>query len=247
MTLSIIVPTRNEEDIIAQTLRELHDNLTEIDHEIIVTDDASTDHTREIAAHYARIVPHIFEGRSTIGANRNNGARTAKGEYLAFIDADVFVPAPNLFFQRLIQIFEDDPNVLGVTVKIKIFKDQSSFTDTAVLEFMGFIYWFNNNLLHSGSASGEFQMVRRSAFEKLRGYDETLPVSEDSDFFLRLSKIGRTHMEWGLTAYTTNRRARQLGWPKLLWLWMMNYFSILLFKKSYTQEWPPRRNNVDKK
>jgi len=241
MKLSIIVPTRNEERIIERTLKELHDNLTEIEHEIIVTDDKSTDRTLAIAAKYARVVPHVFEGKSTIAANRNNGARAATGDYFAFIDADMFIPNPNMFFKTLLAEFEKDKKMMGATVKIKIRPDEATFTDNVMLEIMGFMQWFHNDVVRSGSASGEFQMMRREAYERAHGYREDLPVGEDNDLFMRLSGMGRTKMIWGLTAYTEPRRARSVGWGKLLWLWTLNYFSVLILGKSYTKEWPPHK------
>jgi glycosyltransferase involved in cell wall biosynthesis len=49
MTFSIIVPTFNEERIIANTLGAIRHHLPNIDYELIVTDDGSTDRTCEIA------------------------------------------------------------------------------------------------------------------------------------------------------------------------------------------------------
>jgi len=236
-TLSIIIPVRNEERIIGRTLKHLHDDLTAIDREIIVSDDKSTDRTVEIAKQYANVIPHVFEGRSTIGANRNNGARYATGDYLVFTDADMTIPDPNAFFKKLISEFEKDKKMVGATVKIKIRPDEATLADDVMLEIMGFMQWFHNNLMRAGSASGEFQMIRREAFQEMHGYREDLPVGEDNDLFMRLSGIGKTKMIWSLTAYTENRRAREMGWPKLLWTWTLNYFSVLLFNRSYTKEW----------
>ena len=53
MTFSIIVPTFNEERILAKTLGAIRHHLSNIDYELIVTDDGSTDRTCEIAERYA--------------------------------------------------------------------------------------------------------------------------------------------------------------------------------------------------
>src|SRR5260370_24932306 len=88
MTFSIIVPTFNEERIIANTLGVIRHHLSNIDYELIVTDDGSTDRTCEIAERYADRVVRLTGKKGTIGANRNRGARVAHGEYLVFVDAD---------------------------------------------------------------------------------------------------------------------------------------------------------------
>jgi len=88
-----------------------------------------------------------------------------------------------------------------------------------------------------GGASGEFQVMRRSAFEKLGGYRVDLAAAEDQEFFRRLARFGRTYYHSGLTVYHTGRRAHQIGWPKLLWLWILNGVSVPLFGRSFSGKW----------
>ena len=240
MTLSIVVPARNEEKNIEWMLKQLHDHLTEVDHEIILSDDASTDKTREIAAKYAKVVPHVTDKKRTIAANRNNGARAAKGEYIAFIDADIFVPEPNRFFKKLLADFAATPNLVGATVKIEILPEEATFWDRLILWIINAVRRIDNNVLHNGMASGEFQMMKRAAFEQSHGYNEFLPIAEDLELFERLSKLGRTYFDWDLKVYTINRRSKELGWEKLLWLWGVNYVYMKVLKRSYSKEWPPR-------
>ncbi len=240
MKLSIVIPARNEEKSIGWVLKQIHDNLTEVEHEIIVTDDASTDKTREIAAKYAKVVRHITEGKSTIAANRNFGAKSATGEYLAFVDSDIFVPDPNNFFKKLFADFAAIPGLVGATVKIEILPEEASIWDRMILTVINFFRLMDNNWWHNGAASGEFQIMKRKAFEELHGFKEYLPVAEDNDLFARLSKIGRTYVDWGLKVYTINRRSKQLGWEKLLWLWFVNYFYMKFLNRSYNKEWPPK-------
>jgi len=46
MTLSVIIPVKNEEEIILNTLKQLEDSwLTNIDHEVLIINDNSTDET----------------------------------------------------------------------------------------------------------------------------------------------------------------------------------------------------------
>ena len=70
MTFSIIVPTFNEERIIANTLGAIRHHLSHIDYELIVTDDGSSDRTCEIAERYADRVVRLTGNKGTIGANR---------------------------------------------------------------------------------------------------------------------------------------------------------------------------------
>lgn len=240
MILSIVVPARNEEQNIEWMLKQLHDNLTEVDHEIILSDDASTDKTREIAAKYAKVIPHVTATKRTIAANRNNGAKAARGEYLVFVDADIFVPEPNHFFKKLLADFAAHPDLTGATVKIEILPEQASRWDRIILWIINAVRRIDNNWFHDGIASGEFQMIKRDVFEKLHGYNEFLPIAEDIELFERLAKTGRTYFDWDLKVYTINRRSKQLGWEKLLWLWGVNYAYMKVLKRSYSKEWPPK-------
>jgi glycosyltransferase involved in cell wall biosynthesis len=240
MKLSIVVPARNEEKNIEWMLKQLHDHLGGIEYEIILSDDGSTDKTREIAAKYATVVPHVTNVKRTIAANRNNGAKVAHGEFLAFVDADIFVPEPEHFFKTLLAQFAARPDLMGATVKIVILPEEASFWDKSILWCVNAVRFIDNNWRHVGIASGEFQMMRRSAFEKIHGYNEFLPIAEDIELFERLAKLGRTYFAWDLTVYTINRRSKELGWDRLLWLWGVNYFYMRVLKRSYSKEWPPK-------
>jgi|SRR5215831_10522595 len=240
MTFSIIVPTFNEERLIANTLGAIRHHLSGIDYELIVTDDGSTDRTCDIAQRYADKVVRLTGNKGTIGENRNRGAHVARGEYLVFVDADIFIPRANDCFAAIAANFEDNPRLVGMTVKITFAPGEERLIDAIVHGILSRVFWFMNRVLGKGAASGEFQAVRRDAFEKLRGYSESLPVREDNELSCRLARLGRTQIDLRLTAYTDNRRVKQLGWPRLLKLWMVNYCCVAFFRRSAATEWPPR-------
>ncbi len=101
MTLSVIVPARNEEEALPACLRSLvvqSEPGWELgsDWELIVVDDASTDRTREIAASFAGVTilepPKLEIGPKAWLTGKNNacwaGAQAARGRLLVFTDAD---------------------------------------------------------------------------------------------------------------------------------------------------------------
>src|SRR5262245_2747605 len=92
--LSFIVPAHNEEQLLGGTLRAIRAAAEAIGEpfEVIVVDDASTDHTPDVArAHGARVVP---VSHRKIAAARNAGARAARGDLFFFVDADTLVGEP---------------------------------------------------------------------------------------------------------------------------------------------------------
>ncbi len=233
--ISFIIPTKNEEKIIEKTLHSL--SLYKGEKEIIVSDGQSTDKTIEIAKKYATVIEHKSTNRQKISEGKNEGAKNAHGDYLVFIDADVYIPEIDSFFEKAENIFKSNKNITGITVSIRVFKEDETFMDKLIFKMFNFYNLILNNYLGIGAAVGEFQMVRRDIFQKTGGYREDLVASEDYEFFRRIAKIGKTYFERKLTIYHTGRRAHKIGWRKLLTEWMLNGFFVLFRGKSYSKEW----------
>lgn len=91
--VSVIIPSYNAADYIAQTLESvLAQTLTDI--EVIVVDDGSTDNTRNIVADFANKDPRLTlveQANQFAGVARNNGMSKARGKYLYFLDADDYI------------------------------------------------------------------------------------------------------------------------------------------------------------
>jgi len=226
----------NEEKILEKTLKSLRE-FTSLEHEIVISDGGSTDQTLAIAEKYAdKVIKHTGPGRQNISMGRNAGAAAAAGEFLVFIDADVFIPHINTFFARMLEAFEAK-ELDGLTVFVKVHKDKSKLLDRVIFGFVNYQYQLCNNYLGIGGASGDFQMIRASAFKKLGGYNETLFAGEDNDLFMRIAKHGKTYVIPDLIVWHTGRRAHKIGWAKLLSLWILNGIFMTFFKKSFSKEW----------
>ena len=89
--VSIITPTYNSADFVAETIEAIQAQTFQ-DWEMLITDDCSSDNTREIVAAYAekdtRIRLFKLEKNSGAGAARNNSLQQATGRYIAFCDSD---------------------------------------------------------------------------------------------------------------------------------------------------------------
>lgn len=96
--VSVIIPSYNAADYIAQTLESvLTQTLTDI--EVIVVDDGSTDNTRIIVADFANKDPRLMlveQANQFAGVARNNGMSKARGKYLYFLDADDYIESNTL-------------------------------------------------------------------------------------------------------------------------------------------------------
>lgn len=235
--ISIIIPTLNEENTIENTLRSLKE-LSDHDYEIIVSDGKSKDKTIEIAKkHGAKVIIYEGDARQTISHARNLGASKATGDFFVFLDADVIIPDINNFFKKALSLFEAQKKLVGLTTRIKVHPELETLADKFILSIFDYINLFLNNILGFGGASGEFQMIRASAFRKLKGYNEQISVAEDVEMFQRLAREGKTRIEMSLKVMHPGRRAHKVGWPKLLFEWSMNGLSVLIFKRSYDKIW----------
>ena len=109
--VSIIVPTWNEERYLAKCLDALVNQSWHGSWEIIVVDGGSTDGTVGVAENYADRV--IIEPNMRVGAARNAGARKARGDILAFIDADT-IANPH-WLDAITRAFHEESMAVGVT------------------------------------------------------------------------------------------------------------------------------------
>lgn len=236
--ISIIIPTYNEGDYIARTVRHLA-SLPRDRFEVIVSDSQSKDDTVAIARRAgADAVVELPAGKKRgISQGRNDGAAVARGEFLVFIDADIIIPDPGKFFEDLLMQFAANPRLVGIVVPQWVERDKETFADRLFFGMLNSFYVFANNVLRSGNASGEFQMIKADAFRKLHGFREDLVAGEDNDMFRRLSKIGRTRMYFTRAVYQSGRRVHTLGWPKTLFDWLKNGIYVAIFNKSPYKEW----------
>lgn len=234
--ISFIIPTLNEAKTIDRTLTCLKEFSG--DHEIIVSDGNSNDGTIELSRALAdEVVVYDRPERQTIAMARNLGAAAAKGDYLVFVDADVVIPEIDEFFRTAHREFDGRPDLVGITVKYRVFPELATLGDRYVFTMLGLQFLLQNNVFGVGASGGEFQMIDAEAFKRVGGFNERLAAAEDMDLFRRLSKAGRTRFVPGLTVLHTGRRAHAVGWPRLLWSWFTNSVGVFVFRKSASREW----------
>jgi glycosyltransferase involved in cell wall biosynthesis len=240
--ISIVIPTLQEEKVLAATLSGLK-ALRAVPHEIIVSDGGSRDQTVEIARRFAdQVIEHRDARRQTIAEGRNAGARVAQGEFIVFLDADCTIENPDVFFSLALQHFTADPRLVALTAYLRVLPSEETFADRLIFGLMNFVTRIRNNMWQKGDApGGEFQMVRRSAFASIGGYRGDLVTHEDRDLFARLAKIGRVLTDPKLTVFHTGRRAHNVGWSRLILLFFVNTISYHLRGKVVSKEWNPER------
>ena len=198
-SISIIVPTLNEEVNIVPLL----DNLAELGaEEVLIADGGSTDRTLELSAGRVRLI----QCEANRGEQMNTGARSATGDVLLFLHADVRLSPGAL--DRLREAMAD-PRVIGGDFDIRYVGD-----DTASRVFTVINRWRRRFGVFYGD-SGIF--CRRDAFEELGGY-RPYPVLEDYEFGRRLWKRGEMAL-LREPIHVSDRRWRGSSLLGTLWIW----------------------------
>lgn len=172
--VSVIITTKNEEKNIKNCLRSI-ENQTFKSTEIIVVDNFSEDKTAEIAKKYTSKV--YFKGNER-SSQRNYGAQVANGEYLLYLDADMFL-SPTVIKECVEKCEFDKVDALYVPERI-----------------VGDGFWIKvrdfERSFYTGTVVDAVRFIRKDLFERVEGFDESLIGPEDWDFDRRIRKYGRT-------------------------------------------------------
>lgn len=172
MSISVIIPTLNEESVLEHTLKSIGRG-----DEIIVVDGGSSDSTREIANDFTEKVILSERGR---GAQMDRGAREASGDMLLFLHADTSLPAN---WRGCIENALKDDRVIGGGFSLKIDSKGFSFR---LIEAVANIRAKYLGLIYGDQAI----FVRRDALFSAGGF-MGLPLMEDVDFIRRIRKKGK--------------------------------------------------------
>jgi len=235
---SIIIPTLNEEKLLANLLEQFKNNsiLSKYDAEIIISDGGSTDNTLQIAKKFTNnILLKNTDEKQNIAGGRNVGAKIANGKFLIFLCADVIFEDIIKFFDFLEKKFVDS-SYLGMTCNVKIFPEEERTSDKIFHLFLN-NYFYSLNILGLGMGRGECQVISKEIFEQFNGYNEELAAGEDFDLFRRLRKKGKILHARNILVYESPRRYRKYGYLSVFKDWFINSFYVVIKNKSVSTEW----------
>ena len=161
--------------------------------EIIVVDDGSTDDTEQaLRAAFGDRIRYVRQPNGGVSSARNHGLRIARGRYLALLDSDdEWLPEKNRLQVEWLDAHPDFGLVLCDVIRTDAnHRDFDVFRRRDLLPEDGHILkWV---LLEPALAPAS-AMLRRSVYDTIGGFDETLPTAEDLDYHLRIAarwKIG---------------------------------------------------------
>jgi glycosyltransferase involved in cell wall biosynthesis len=188
--VSVIIPCFNG----ARTIRRAVDSVRRQDYpevEIIVVDDASTDETQEVIATLARPDLRVVRLPQNGGAAaaRNVGIDLARGDFIAFLDADdEWLPGK---LSAQIPVIASRPEMSLIAsqarfVTVDGVEEESVYLDR--VPACGAEAW--RVLLAYNYIATPTVVARRSTLLEMRGFNPSLIIGEDQDLWIRLSLVG---------------------------------------------------------
>ena len=200
--ITIVIPSKNEENYIAHLL----DNLIaqEVGFTKIIVADCSTDKTRSVIDLYRpRLNIEVIEG-GPVSLAKNRGAQLVNTPYILFIDADVRFFKSTVIHDAVSVMEAENLDLIGLNAKCY---------DGDIRAQIGFtIFNVINHVLKyfSPFAVGAFMLTRRDKFVELGGFPEQFATSEDY-FLSRKYSVNKFKL---LNHYfgQDSRRFRKMGY-----------------------------------
>jgi rSAM/selenodomain-associated transferase 2 len=173
MQLSVIIPTLNEEQNIAELLSLLKVGLRNTTYEIIVVDANSVDQTRQVASNLGAIV--LSCSRKCRAHQMNDGVAIAKGDILYFVHADS--RPPNGFLNDIFQALDE-----GFDMGCFRFRFDSK---KIVLKINSYFTRIDFEVCRGGDQT---LFIKRKEFNIMGGYNPNYRIMEEYDFMRKVRK-----------------------------------------------------------
>jgi glycosyltransferase involved in cell wall biosynthesis len=192
MFVSFIVPALNEEKHIARCVASIQrlsrpSNVSGL--EVVVADNHSSDRTVQVSKDCGVDAVVISHGHAS--QVRNAGVQAARGDLLAFVDADFELDSN--WLSRCVGILGDDSQVVAVAGTLRAPSNGASWVERA---------WHALAYAAPDQAARRVRwlpscnlLVHRDAYQRAGGYDESLATCEDCDFAYKLSDFGKLVLE----------------------------------------------------
>jgi glycosyltransferase involved in cell wall biosynthesis len=209
--------------------------------ELIVIDNASTDGTAAVA----RGVPGVqvvSEPVRGLVIARETARRAARGDLLAYVDADCRVPLQ--WLERMERRFMSRPSTVAVSGPYR-FYDWDAVGRALVRAYDWLVappvHMLVHHVLRKGAVlyGGNF-VVRKEALDRIGGFDQTIEFhGEDTNLARRLTAVGRVELARECWVWTSARRYRAMGKRRVFGIYVRNFWSEVLRHR------PADRQHVD--
>ena len=216
MTISIIIPTYNEESEIGKLVAYLIENSNNSLTKILIVDGGSTDNTCSLALQAgAEVVTAPIKGRA---AQMNYGAEITKSDVLYFIHADT-IPPPT-FIKDITEAINEGYTLGRYRTKF--------LSEKKILKLNA---WFTRFDFFICMGGDQTLFIYRSLFERSGGFNANMQIMEEYEFCARAREAGKYKILKGATLISA-RKYNHNSWLKVQ---RANSKIIRMYKKGATQ------------
>ncbi len=164
--VSVVIPTYNCATYLSAAIESVRDQTLD-DYEIIIVDDGSSDGTKAIVQKLSGPIRYLYQDNAGLAVARNVGIRHARGELIAFLDADDIWHSKKLELQSC--VIRDHPDIDVV------FSDYQNFTETATYPPYLAEIDVTSTLMVETLNEHTFRIVDRELLQKIARYHLILP------------------------------------------------------------------------
>ena len=182
MIISVVIPTYNRRDLLKRALVSVFSQSL-LPTEVIVIDDGSTDGTELMIAKEFPLVRYFRQENAGVSSARNLGIDLAKGDWLAFLDADDEW-LPDKLKQQCKALLANSESKICHTEEMWI---RNGIRVNPAKKYTKPGGWIFNDCLLLCAISPSTAMIHRSVFEDVGVFDTDFPVCEDYDLWLRIT------------------------------------------------------------
>lgn len=180
--MSVIIPTYNRASFLPKAILSIFQQ-TYTDFELIVIDDGSTDETQHVLKQFEGKIKIFFQENKGPSAARNLGIQKANGLYISFLDSDDLWTPKKLQIQM--EWIQRNPDIkICYTDEIWI---RNGIRVNPKKQHQKYNGWFLVKMLPLCLISPSSVLIHSEIFKTVGMFDETLPVCEDYDLWLRIN------------------------------------------------------------
>ncbi len=217
--VTIVIPCKNEKDIIQKTLDLLNYQSDIWGVKVVVCDSSDDGITKfdiieRLETNSDKFDLHLMDGGLPSVA-RNNGFKLVETPYVLFIDSDVFLLDPKIVKRAFLRIHRQKLDL--VTTKFRSDNGKYNYI-YRLFDFLQLVSKWSTPFCLGG-----FMMIRSETFETLGGFDSDIKVAEDYHFSKQIKpqKFGRINN----VVFTPPRRFENKGVSYMVKLFLGSFFN----------------------
>lgn len=180
--VSVIIPTYNRESTLGRAIDSVL-NQTYRNFEVIVVDDGSTDNTSRVVEKYKNRIRYYSKLHGGVSAARNLGLEKSEGTWVSFLDSDDYWLPKKL--EKQMEYLQKNPDIM--IAQTDEYWIRNGKLVNPMKKHKKYSGWIFEQCLPLCIVSPSAVLIHQKVFNDVGVFDESFPVCEDYDLWLRVS------------------------------------------------------------